>query len=116
MVATVISNTTTFGSMTNSAVSRLIALNTTMLRLKEAVSTASSGYTGTPGTEFETAALVMGAPQLANNFGVQANPETPGANGTDYAYAVNQLATQWDTFWTAAAPYIEQLDNGTPST
>ena len=112
MTAVVINNQTSFGQMTNSAVSRLLSLNTTMERLKDAVATASSGYAGIPGTEFEAA---TGAPShmTTNNFGVQPNPDEPGANGTDYAYAVNQLTAQWATFWTAAQPYVEQLDNGT---
>jgi hypothetical protein len=29
--------------------------------------------------------------------------------------AVNQLNAAWQMFWTAARPYIEQLDNGTYS-
>jgi hypothetical protein len=111
MTAVIISNQATFGNMTNTAVSRLLSLNTTLERLKDAVATASSGYPGTPGTEFEAATLLPGN----NNFGVQPNPDEPGANGTDYAYAVNQLTAQWATFWAAAQPFIEQLDNGTAS-
>jgi hypothetical protein len=111
MVALVIPNQTTFGQMTNSVVSRLAGLNTTVLRLAEAVATASAGYTGTAGTEFEATSMSAG-PWSPNNFGVQADPAASGANGTAYSDAVTQLATQWQTFWTAAAPFIKTLDNG----
>jgi hypothetical protein len=112
MASIIISNQTTFGSMTNNAVGRIISLQTTMQRLKDAVETASSGYAGVPGTEFE--GMAFGGPG-GNNFGVQPDPETPGAKGTDYAYALNQLTAQWDAFWLLARPYVEQLDNGTAS-
>ena len=111
MAAIIISNSTTFGGMTNNAVGRLISLQTTMQRLKDAVATASSGYTGIPGTQFE--GVSFGGPTPGNNFGIQPDPENPGVKGTDYEYALNQLTAQWDTFWTAASPFIEQLDNGT---
>jgi hypothetical protein len=101
MTATIISNTPPFGSMTNQSVAGLHTLNDALLRLQEAVATASSGYDGVPGTEYET----------DSNFGVQPG-DTPGAKGTDYAYAVNSLTTAWATFWTAALPSIQQLDNG----
>jgi hypothetical protein len=105
MATTQISAQTPFGGMTNRTTAQLISTNTSMHRLQEAIATASSGYTGTPGTEFE------GPGGL---FGVVADPdpEAAGAKGTDYAYAVNQLAAQWATFWDAALPYIEQIDNG----
>jgi hypothetical protein len=115
MASLVISNQTNFGSMTNSAVGRLISLNATMERLKDAVATASSGYTGVPGTEFEAVSGAPGPVPGGNNFGVQPDPTEPGKTGTDYAYAVNQLTAQWATFWAAAQPYVEQLDNGTAS-
>jgi hypothetical protein len=111
MAAIIIPNHTPFGSMTNQTTSRLLGLNTTMARLKEAIATASSGYVGTPGTEFEMP--VMGDNMgVQNNFGVQPDPETPGKQGTDYAYAVNVLAEAWAAFWTAAEASIQQLDNG----
>jgi hypothetical protein len=120
-----------FGAMTNSAVSRLISLNATLARLDEAITTASSGYTGTAGTQFEIqpgaaptpAATPMAAPPiiggapLANAtaiptlFGVVAS-DTPGEQGVAYRYAAEQLWAQWQAFWAAAAPFIEQLDNG----
>jgi hypothetical protein len=109
MVALVIPNQTTFGQMTNSVVSRLAGLNTTVLRLNEAVATASDGFTGTPGTEFEAASTGL---MVTNNFGVQADATSPGANGAAYAEAVTQLAAQWATFWALAAPFIKTLDNG----
>ena len=89
MTSLVIPNQTTFGQMTNSVVSRLAGLNTTVLRLNEAVTTASAGYAGTPGTEFEAATMGMGMAQ-ANNFGVQPdpNPANAGVNGVAYADAV----------------------------
>jgi hypothetical protein len=36
----------------------------------------------------------------------------PGQKGKDYAYAIGQLNAAWDTFWTTAKAYVEQLDNG----
>jgi hypothetical protein len=109
MTATIISNSMqyTFGMMTNQAISRMIALNTTMARLNEAVATAASGFDGVAGTEYEIG-------PVPNTFGVQPDPAAPGTKGQDYSYAIGQLATAWQAFWATAAPYIEQLDNGTP--
>jgi hypothetical protein len=113
MAALIIPNMTPFGSMTNQATSRLINLNATIERLKDAIATASAGYTGTPGTQFEAAPMGVGAPPPApNNFGVQPDPEALGENGTDYAYAVGVLTEQWALFWAAAEASINQLDNG----
>jgi PAB1-binding protein PBP1 len=98
--------------MTNSVVSRLAGLNTTVLRLNEAVATASADYGGVPGTEFESGSMGGMGPYAPNNFGVQPDPASPGVNGTNYADAVGQLATQWAAFWALAAPYIKTLDNG----
>ncbi|HXJ74502.1 MAG TPA: hypothetical protein VNM37_16745 [Candidatus Dormibacteraeota bacterium] len=115
MTATIISTqgNYTFGAMTNQTISRIIATNTQMLRLKEAIATASSGYTGEPGTEFEAPASGnLGPPTNATNlFGVVPS-DTPGEQGQAYSYAVGALHDAWAAFWTAAAPYIEQLDNG----
>jgi hypothetical protein len=97
--------------MTNQSVAKLISLQTSMERLNDAIATASSGYAGTPGTEFEAGPPGAAAPNL---FGVQPS-EVPGEQGQAYSYAVMQLFQQWQTFWTAAQPYIEQLDNGTYS-
>lgn len=106
MAATVISNTVAFGSMTNQTIARLISTNTALARLNEAVTTASSGFTGVAGTQFEAGSTPP------NLFGVQPDPATPGQKGQDYSYAIAELQTAWNTFWTAALPYIEQLDNG----
>ena len=102
MTATIISNTPPFGAMTNKTVAGPHTANEAVTRLKEAVATAASGYEGTPGTEYEGP---------ATNFGVVPS-DTPGEQGSAYAYAVGQLATAWATFWTAALPSIEQIDNG----
>lgn len=117
MVAIVIPNATSFGGMTNSVVSRIAGINTSIIRLSEAVATASAGFTGTPGTEFETSVGAAGVPtgMGANNFGVVADPTNLGANGQAYADAVTQLTAQWQMFWTAAAPFLKTLDNGTPA-
>ena len=103
MTATVISNAAPFGAATNSTIAGLFNVSEAMARLQSAVATAASGYDGVPGTEYED----------GTNFGVAADPAEPGKKGSDYAYAIDQLAAQWETFWTAAKPYIEQLDNGT---
>lgn len=102
MTALVISNAAPFGSATNNMVAGVYSLSEAIARLNSAVATASSGYSGTPGTEFED----------GTNFGVAADPAEPGKAGSDYAYAIGQLNTAWQTFWTAAKPSIEQLDNG----
>ncbi len=112
MVALVIPNQTTFGQMTNSVVSRIAGLNTSVLRLNEAVATASESYTGTPGTEFEATTPAMGGMSVGNNFGVMADPDNAGVNGAAYADAVTGLTVAWQAFWTAATPYIKTLDNG----
>jgi hypothetical protein len=101
MTTTVISNNVSYGAMTNQAIGKLLSLQSTLERLKDAIATASAGYDGTPGTEFEDGTL----------FGVKAN-DTPGAQGTAYAYAMGRLNDEWLTFWAAAEPFIEQLDNG----
>jgi len=108
MTTLIISNGTPYGSMTNQATSRLIALNTMLERLKDAIATAASGYEGTPGTEYE---LSTGLGTPANLFGVTPS-ETPGEQGTAYSYAMGRLNEEWSKFWTAAEPFIEQLDNG----
>lgn len=102
MTATIISNAAPFGALTNDMIAAIYEVTEVMDRLRAAVATAASGYDGVPGTEYED----------GTNFGVAADPTTPGAKGSDYAYAIDQLATQWQTFWTAAKPSIEQLDNG----
>jgi hypothetical protein len=119
MASTIIANIApyTFGQMTNQAVARLVSLNTQLARLQEAIATASSGYEGAPGTEFEirgNSNMVLPTGSLAigqNLFGVLAS-SVAGEQGQSYSYAVGQLYAAWQTFWAAAAPYIEQLDNG----
>lgn len=111
MAAILISNqqmTFPFGAQTNQAIGRLIGLNTTMARLQEAIATASAGFDGTPGTQFETP---VPTGQQVNLFGVQASA-TPGEKGEAYRYAMESLNTAWEAFWTAAQPFVEALDNG----
>lgn len=122
MTATLISNMNpyTWGQQTNQAVGRIVSLNTTLARLQEAVATASSGWDGIAGTQFEIGNTQTGTgvapaasmPLNQNLFGVQADPANPGVKGMDYSYAIGQLWIAWQAFWTAAQPYIEQLDNG----
>jgi hypothetical protein len=117
MAALIIPSMTPFGGLTNQTVGKLLSLNASMERLADAIATASSGYTGVAGTEFEAAVLTPNAVPTGifsqqNNFGVQPRVDTPGAAGTDYAYAVNTLNEAWRTFWTAAEASINQLDNG----
>lgn len=114
MAALIIPNSTNFGSMTNQMVSRIASLDSTIKRLSEAIATASAGFTGTPGTQFE-APIPTGTPGpfVQNNFGIVPNPDDPGKQGTDYAYAVGRLHEQWATFWAAAEPFVAALDNGT---
>ena len=99
-----------FGNMTNRMVSSLINGNALIERLNDAVKTASAGYTGTPGTEFEVPANAMAVG--SNLFGVLESA-TPGEQGAAYAYAVGRLQELWAAFWTDAQTYVEQLDNGT---
>jgi len=112
MTTIVISNSYPYGQMTNQTMGKLIAMHSTMQRLNDAIATASAGYEGEPGTQFEIPSAIGGAPPTL--FGVQPSA-TPGEQGTDYRYAMDALATQWATFWAAAEPFIEQLDNGTLS-
>lgn len=112
MATLVISNGASFGQATNSIVQRMVGLNSSMPRLQEAIATASSGYEGVAGTEFEIGNTGDNQPPGPNLFGVQADPDNPGKNGQAYSYAVGQLQTEWMKFWTAAAPYINALDNG----
>ena len=99
-----------FGSQTNTVISRLIATHTQMARLKEAIATASAGFTGTAGTQFEVGNPEP-ADQVPNLFGVQAGA-TPGAQGEAYRYAMESLASAWEAFWDTAGDFIQALDNG----
>jgi len=87
--------------MSNQMVENLHAVNDSVLRLQAAVAAAASGYSGAAGTEYET----------GTNFGVAASA-TAGAQGLSWAFAVNTLAGDWATFWTAAMASINALDNG----
>jgi len=101
----------TQGRATNQLTSRLLASAAQLERLHAAVVTASSGYDGAPGTEFEIDPNLMSS-AVQNLFGVQPS-DTPGEQGAAYSYAVNRLHELWATFWADARPYVEQLDNGT---
>src|SRR4029078_6337256 len=98
MAAIVIPNNTSFGGMTNQTISRLLQVNTAMERLKDALATASSGYTGAAGRPYEAVSMGMG-PFTPNNFGVVPDPATPGAQGTNYEYALKTLAGEWLSVW-----------------
>lgn len=104
----------TFGTMTLQAVSRLMSANAQMARLQDAIAQASDGYAGTPGTEFEM--VVTGgtgpvASTPSNLFGVMPS-DVPGENGLAYAEAATGMCAAWVAFWTAAAPFLKELDNG----
>ena len=112
MSTTVISNVVPFGQMTNATISRLAMLNKTIPRLQSAIATASIGFTGIPGTQFEATPSISVPGPGANLFGVQPDPDQEGAQGLAYEFAVGRLAEIWDRFWTDAEPFIRQLDNG----
>ena len=112
MAAIIIPSSTSFGGLTNQLVGRMISTNTQLERLKDAIATASSGYTGVAGTQFEAGGMGGVGGYQQNNFGIVPDATTPGKNGTDYAYAVDILAQAWATFWAAAEASINQLDNG----
>lgn len=101
-----------FGQLTNRLISGLVTGNMTMRRLNEAIATASSGYDGTQGTQFEISATGTGVLVGSNLFGVVADPDMPGQKGSDYSYAVGRLHELWTTFWAEAEQYVDQLDNG----
>lgn len=101
MSAIIVNGSTPFGGMSNQMVDNLNAVNQAMTRLQAAVAAAASGFTGTAGTEYE----------MGTNFGVTPNA-TPGDRGAAFAYAVNVLAGNWATFWTANQASISALDNG----
>jgi hypothetical protein len=105
MASIIVSNTPPFGQMSNQTIADLHTIDQAMARLAAAVATAQSGWTGTPGAEFEGS---------NNNFGVVAS-ETPGEQGSAFAYALGNLTTEWATFWTTAKPSIDAIDNGVRS-
>lgn len=119
MTTTVIQNSPTYpyGQMTNQTIGRLLSMNTTMARLKDAIANAASGYTGIAGTEFEVrsaGAMAQNTAGIPTLFGVVPS-DTPGEQGASYRYAMDSLAVAWESFWTTAEPFINQLDNGSPS-
>jgi hypothetical protein len=105
MSATIISNAAPFGALSNQMVAELYDINDRITRLQGAIAGASSGYTGTAGTEYEG---------TGNNFGVLAS-SAPGAKGSDFAFAVGTISAAWTTFWGAASGSISALDNGVVS-
>jgi hypothetical protein len=116
MAALIISSQSpyTWGQLTNRMVAGMISTNTNVTRLNDAIATASAGFTGTPGTQFEVASG-FGGGTSQNLFGVQADadPENAGVKGTEYSYAVGRLNELFAAFWAEAQPFVEQLDNGT---
>lgn len=100
----------TWGQLTNRMTGAMVQCNTNIERLKEAIATASAGYEGTPGTQFEISSTMSTVPN--NLFGVVADPDEDGKHGQDYAYAMGRLHELWGTFWEQAKPFVQQLDNG----
>lgn len=111
MTTTIINNGAqyTFGALTNRMTSGMIQCNTQLERLNDAIATASAGYDGTPGTQFEVDPVNGNDPNL---FGIMASA-TPGEQGQAYSYAIGRLHDLWAAFWLEASPFIEQIDNGT---
>jgi hypothetical protein len=101
MTAVVVNGATPMGGLSNQMVENIWAVDQAILRLAAAVGVAASGYGGVAGTEYET----------GSNFGVVPSA-VPGAQGAAFAFAVNTLNNQWNTFRAAAIASIEQLDNG----
>lgn len=102
MTTLVITQNPQFGGMANGMIAMLFALNNSIPRLNTAVGDASSGFTGTAGTEYEGP---------ANPFGVVPD-DTPGQQGQAYASAIVTIDQAWATFWQAAAGAIAALDSG----
>lgn len=113
MTTTIISNTPqySYGMMTNQTIARLLACQANLERLKDAITTASAGYTGTPGTEFELVPIMAAEPGMPNLFGIQPSA-TAGEQGAAYKYAMSRLSEEWAKFWAVAEPFVNQLDNG----
>lgn len=103
----------TFGQLTNRLTAGLLQANASLERIADAIATASSGYEGVPGTEFEASTGAGGSVIVGPNlFGVVPSV-TPGEKGTEYSYAVGRLNELWTAFWAEAEPFVTQLDNGT---
>ena len=92
-----------WGTLTNTTIAQLFNINDSIARLSAALANASSGFTGSAGTEYEG---------LTTLFGVVADAATAGQQGQAYASAVTTIAQNWTTFWQAAQGAIEAIDNG----
>lgn len=103
MSSVIIQNQQTFGGLTNTMIASLYSLNNNLPRLQAAINNASSGFTGTAGTEYEGSATL---------FGVVPDPANAGAQGQAYASAVVTIVNAWNTFWQAASGAIDTIDNG----
>jgi hypothetical protein len=103
----------TFGTMSTRLVTNLIAANASVARITAGMATASSGFTGTDGTQYEVSSSMPPNPMAPPNlFGVVTEANSPGANGMAYENAMNTIETAWQTFWTAASAALQTLDNG----
>ena len=114
MSAVIISTSDAYphGRATNQLVGELMRTAASLERINSAVVTATSGYSGVPGTQFEVGVpSPEDGPVMRNLFGVQASA-TPGEQGSAYSYAIGRLHELWAPFWEQARPYVEQLDNG----
>lgn len=99
----------TMGQMTAAAIAKIVATNAAMARITEAIATASSGFEGTPGTQFEANDGGFGT---ADNLFQALPSDTAGEQGSNYRFAVESLNAQWQTFMDAAKDFIAQLDQG----
>jgi X-X-X-Leu-X-X-Gly heptad repeat protein len=105
--------TYTFGAMTNKLVTGLIAANSSLSRLQSGMNTASSGYSGVAGTQYEVSGTTSGNPTAPTNlFGVIADANAPGSNGITYQNAMDTIEAAWQTFWETASDALKTLDNG----
>jgi hypothetical protein len=110
MTTLVISANAPYGQMTSQMISKIMQVQAQMERLHDAIATASSGYTGTDGTQFEQS-VTPTQPFSQNLFGVMPGA-VAGTEGVNYRFAVDSLYDQWKLFWAAAEPFVNQLDNG----
>jgi hypothetical protein len=103
----------TFGVMSTRLVTALIQANASIARITAGMATASSGFTGTAGTQYEIGSNTPLNPQGPTNlFGVIADANNLGANGVAYENAMNTIEAAWQTFWTDASAALQTLDNG----
>jgi hypothetical protein len=101
MPGIIVSSSTPFGAMANTAVDNLIAAINDIHRVNLAQGAAQSGA-ATP-----TAAAL----ETGSNFGIVPST-TPGAQGAAWAYALENLDTALQTFLAANVASITALDNG----